>query len=128
MQILVHTDKNVKISDGMVEHVETEVGSALSRFSDQIHRVEVHLGDESAGKAGGGHNRCVIEARPNGKQPLAVTHHADSVGEAFNGAAHKLKTLVENRYEKMRDHKGAESIRHAEVDVDETLPTDDKPV
>jgi ribosome-associated translation inhibitor RaiA len=115
VQIQVHTDKYVTVSDGLVQHLEDQLESTLSRFSGQIAHVEVHLSDEKAGGPGVSEKRCVMEARPAGKQPLAVTHHAESVGEACNGAAHKLKTLVENRFERLRDHKGAESIRHMEV-------------
>jgi ribosome-associated translation inhibitor RaiA len=114
VQIQVHTDKNVKVSDGMVQHVEDQVETALSHFRDQITRVEVHLSDEN-GRAGDADKRCMMEARPAGKQPVAVTHHAASVGEAYSGAAHKLKTVIESRYGRAKDHKGAESIRHLDV-------------
>src|SRR5829696_8201924 len=79
MQIQVHTDRNVDVSAGIIERIEAELESALSRFSDQITRVEVHLGDESAGRSGGADKRCMLEARPAGQQPVAVTHHAASV-------------------------------------------------
>jgi ribosome-associated translation inhibitor RaiA len=117
VQIQVHTDKNVTVTDGLVQHLEDQIGSSLSRFSGQISHVEVHLSDEKAG-ASLSDTRCVMEVRPAGKQPLAVTHHAASVGEACNGAAHKLKTAVENRYGRMKNHKGGESIRHLEVSDD----------
>jgi ribosome-associated translation inhibitor RaiA len=118
VQIQVHTDKNVKVSDGLVQHVEDQVEAALSHFRDQITRVEVHLSDENAGRSGDSDKRCVMEARPAGKQPIAVTHHAASVGEAYSGAAHKLKTVIESSYGRSKDHKGAESIRHLEVSDD----------
>ncbi|GAA1041424.1 HPF/RaiA family ribosome-associated protein [Virgisporangium ochraceum] len=120
MQIQVHTDKYVTVSDGLVQHLEEQLESSLSRFSGQIDRVEVHVSDEKAGGPGPSDMRCVMETRPAGKAPLAVTNHAETVGEACTGAVHKLKTLVENRYAKTKDHKGAESIRHLEV-VDEPI-------
>jgi ribosome-associated translation inhibitor RaiA len=115
MQIQVHTDKNVDVSDGMVQRIEAELESALSRFSDQITRVDVHLGDENAGRVGGSDKRCMMEARPAGKQSVAVTHHAASVGEACSGAVHKLETLIESRYGRSDNRKGGKSIRHLEV-------------
>jgi ribosome-associated translation inhibitor RaiA len=115
VQIQVHTDKNVTVSDGMVQRVEAELESALSQFSDQITRVEVHFGDENAGGSGGSDKRCMIEARSAGRRPVAVTHHAASVGEACSGAVHKLATLIGSRYERSRSHKGGDSIRHLEV-------------
>jgi hypothetical protein len=115
VQIQIHTDKNVTVSDGMVQRVEADLESALSRFSDQITRIEVHLGDENAGGAGGSDKRCMIEARSAGKQPVAVTHHAASVGEACSGAVHKLAALIGNRQGRSDSYKGGESIRHLEV-------------
>ena len=115
MQIQVHTDKNVTVSDGMVQRIETELESALSRFSDQITRVEVHFGDENAGGSGGSAKRCMIEARSAGQQPVAVTHHAPSVAEACSGAVHKLAALIGNRHERSNSHKGGDSIRHLQV-------------
>jgi ribosome-associated translation inhibitor RaiA len=115
MQIQVHTDRNVDVSDGMVQRIEAELGSALARFSDQITRVEVHLGDESGGRPGGLDKRCMLEARPAGQHPVAVTHHAASVGEACSGAVHKLETLLQSRYGRANNRKGGESIRHLQV-------------
>jgi ribosome-associated translation inhibitor RaiA len=115
MQIQVHTDRNVDVSDGMVQRIEAELESALSRFSDQITRVEVHLGDESAGRSGGTDKRCMLEARPAGQQPVVVTHHAASVGEACSGAVRKLETLLEGKSGRANNHKGGESIRHLQV-------------
>lgn len=115
MQIQVHTDRNVHVSDGVVRRIEAELESALSHFSDQITRVEVHLGDENAGKTGGADKRCMIQARPAGKQPVAVTHHAASVGEACSGAVHKLAALIESGYGRSDTRKGGDSIRHLEV-------------
>jgi ribosome-associated translation inhibitor RaiA len=115
MQIQVHTDRNVDVSDGMVRHIEAELESALSRFSDQVTRVEVHLSDESAGGSGGADKRCVLEARPAGQQPVAVTHHAASVGEAFSGAAHKIEAVLDSKHGRSDHRKGGDSIRHLEV-------------
>ena len=50
MQIQVNTDNNIEGRDELARRVEAGIEAALSRFSDQITRVEVHLGDESAGQ------------------------------------------------------------------------------
>ena len=52
MQIQVHTDTNIEGGDRLLGYVETEINAALSRFSDRLTRVEVHLGDENANKSG----------------------------------------------------------------------------
>jgi ribosome-associated translation inhibitor RaiA len=81
------------------------VESALNRFSDHITRVEVHLSDENSEKKGGEHDmRCVMEARLEGRQPIAVTHQAATVDEAVDGAADKLTRLIESTLGRLRDH------------------------
>jgi ribosome-associated translation inhibitor RaiA len=115
MQIQVHTDRNVDVSNGMVQRIENEVESALSRFVDQITRVEVHLGDESAGGSGGADKRCVMQARAAGRQPVAVTYHATTIGEACSGAVDKLAALLASRYGRADNQKGGDSIRHLDV-------------
>ena len=67
----------------------------MSHHKDQITRVEVHVGDENAHKGGQGTKRCMLEARLQGRQPLAVTHHADSLYQAVTGAADKLNRMID---------------------------------
>jgi len=52
------------------------VEAALKRFAERISRVAVRLGDENAAGSGQDGKRCMIEARLEGRQPTAVTHHA----------------------------------------------------
>ena len=75
MQVEVSTDHNIEGSDGLTSRVVAEVTATLSRFSDQLTRVEVHVSDENADKGGAADKKCVIEARPVGLQPVAVTDH-----------------------------------------------------
>lgn len=114
MQIQVNTDSNVEEHEDLVRLVESEVNSALSRFSDRLTRVEVHLGDESAGRSSADDMRCTMEARPARQQPVAVTHHADSLSEAYRGAAHKLAALLEKKFSRLDNRKGGASIRREE--------------
>lgn len=76
-----------------------------------ITRVQIHLGDENAGKSGAADKRCVMEARPAGRQPVAVTHKAATLEEACDGAAEKLGNLLESKFGRLDDRKGAASIR-----------------
>jgi hypothetical protein len=115
VQIQVNTDTNIDATDELVRTIDAELDSALSRFGDHITRVEVHIGDENAGKSDGVDKRCVLEARPAGQPPVVVTHHAGSVAEACSGAVQKLEKLLESKYGKSDQRKGSESIRHMEV-------------
>lgn len=103
MQIQVHTDNHIEGREALVSHVETVVGDTLRHFRDRLTRVEIHLGDENSGKAGGHDKRCVMEARPKGHPPVAVTEHAGSVHEAINGAARKLKAVLETTLGRLHD-------------------------
>ncbi|WP_244223481.1 hypothetical protein [Amycolatopsis circi] len=62
MQIQISTDKNVHGSEELIQRLEAELQSTLSRFSEHITRLEVHLSDEVSTGAGSVDRRCVIEA------------------------------------------------------------------
>ncbi|MFG1643515.1 hypothetical protein ACGFMK_24745 [Amycolatopsis sp. NPDC049252] len=53
----------------------------------------------------------MLEARPAGHPPVAVTHHADSVADACHGAVRKLEHVLETQYGRAWHHKGGETIR-----------------
>ncbi len=72
MQIQVHTDHNIEGREATATNVSEVVASALDRFSDRITRVDVHLSDENGDKSRGDDKRCMIEARVEGHQPVAV--------------------------------------------------------
>jgi hypothetical protein len=114
MQIQVNTDANMTGREALVARVQSDVGAALSHFAEHLTRVEVHLGDENAGKAGNADKRCMIEARPKGLPPVSVHHHAATLDEAWRAAARKLKGALDTRIGHLQDHKGAPTIRNAE--------------
>jgi len=103
MHIQINTGHNIEGHEALAAHVSGVVESAVGRFSDYLTRVEVHLTDEVGHKSGQDDKRCVMEARFQGRQPIAVTHHAGSVHQAVDGAADKLTRLVESTIERLRD-------------------------
>lgn len=104
MQIQTNTDSNIDGHEALSSHVSSTVENALERFSDHITRVEVQLSDENSGRKGGnGDMRCVMEARLEGRQPVAVTHEAATVEQAVDGAADKLHNLIESTLGRLRD-------------------------
>ena len=109
MQIQVNTDKTIANHAGLDDHVQTVVTNALHRFGEQITRVEVHLSDNLGQKSADGDNRCLMEARLTGLQPIAVSDHAATLHQAISGATDKLKRSIETAVGKLHDHK-----RHAE--------------
>ncbi|MDP3273572.1 MAG: HPF/RaiA family ribosome-associated protein [Deltaproteobacteria bacterium] len=96
MQIQVNTDKNIDGNEGLVAQVEASIRDALSLFSAHITRVEVHLSDENGAKNGQQDKRCMIEARMEGRQPTAVTCEAATLDKAIEGAADKMKTMLQS--------------------------------
>lgn len=103
MQIQVNTDNNFEGHEQFASHVRSVVESALTRFSERITRVEVHLSDDSGGKSGQADKRCVMEARLEGRQPTAVTHHAATADQAIDGAADKLARSIDRTLGRLRD-------------------------
>lgn len=95
MQIQVRSN-HIEGSVELQEWVSAAVEDRLGRFDDLLTRVEVHVGDENAQKAGAADKRCQIEARPKGHQPLSVTHKAESLELAVDGAAEKMHNALDH--------------------------------
>ena len=113
MQININTDKTIERHQGLDDHVETVVQAAVARFRDHITRVEVHLSDENSQKSADGGNRCMLEARLTGYQPIAVTEHSANLHQAISGAADKLKRAVDSALGRLHDkqmHKSPTSV------------------
>ena len=97
MQIQINTGHNINGRKPLDDQVRGSIESALIHFSGHITRVEVHLSDQNSDKKVG-HDamRCIMEARLEGHQPVAVTYQSTSIGEAIDGAANKLSRLIEH--------------------------------
>lgn len=103
MHIQINTDHNIAGREELAIHVKGVVEAALGRFSDRITRVEVHLSDQNGDKSGQDDKRCMVEARLEGRQPIAVTHQAASLDDAVEGAAEKLKRSLESTLGRLND-------------------------
>ncbi len=107
MQIQINTDHNIDGNEALAAYVISETEHALSRFSDHISRVEVHLSDENSDKKGGKDGlRCVLEARLEGRHPIAVTHQATTLDQAVKGALNKLSRLIESTIGRLGNKRG----------------------
>ena len=116
MQIQVNSDHNLKGGEPLSESVRATVEDALSYFSDRITRVEVHLGDENAGKSGNNDKRCMMEARLEGQPPIAVTEHAETIAQAIEGAAERLVHRLEHTLGRLQDRRRHENPAPLEGD------------
>lgn len=103
MNIQINTDNHITGREALLEQTEATVTSALGHLAKHITRVEVHLSDENGKKSGGRDMRCMMEARLEGHQPIAVTDESDSLDEAIAGAADKLKHSLDHTLGRLND-------------------------
>ncbi|MFN3986337.1 MAG: HPF/RaiA family ribosome-associated protein [Rhodocyclaceae bacterium] len=105
MQVQFNTDESVDGRAELGHHVDDVVRRVLGRFSEQVTRVEVHLSDVNGQKSGDNDKRCLMEARVSGRQPIAVTEQANTLHQAIDGAAQKLKRSLETTFGKLEDRR-----------------------
>lgn len=104
MIIQFNTDNNINSSEILRKPLINLISEELNRFNEHITRVEVHLSDEDGNKDGLNDKRCMLEARIEGKQPIAVISHAGSHEQAVSGAIDKLKASLETIFGRLRNH------------------------
>lgn len=104
MKIQFNTSNNIKESKYLRTSSALIIKDELSRFSDDITRVEIHLSDEDGHKDGQNDKRCSLEARIHGRQPIAVTNYANTHEQAINGAIEKLKSSLNTIFGRKKDH------------------------
>jgi hypothetical protein len=95
MTIQFETDKNINGTEPFTAPYVAQIESELGRFSDRITRVQVHLSDEDGHKDGLNTKRCLLEARLERRQPIAVSNQADTLDQAIGGALDKLTASLD---------------------------------
>lgn len=105
MKIQLNTDIHIDGTEALAAQVAATVDQALERFSAHITRVEFHLSEENGGKSGQQDQRCMLEARIEGRQRAAATEHAATLGRAVHGAAQKLVRLLDSTLGRLHDHR-----------------------
>jgi ribosome-associated translation inhibitor RaiA len=103
MQIQVNSGPNVHGGEDVNRRVQEIISASVDRFADRITRIEAHLSDENSAKGGSNDKRCVIEARVAGLQPIAVSHQAESMLLAIEGAAEKLQRALDSSLGRLND-------------------------
>jgi ribosome-associated translation inhibitor RaiA len=104
MQIQFNTDNNIKGSEELRRPLEETISRSLDRFSERITRLEVHLNDVNGNKGGRNDKRCLLEARLEGMQPVAVTNESDTHEGAVKGAVNKMKTALDTVLSRLRKY------------------------
>jgi ribosome-associated translation inhibitor RaiA len=104
LKIQLNTDKNISGDERLENYLSSLIQEKLFNFSDQIARIEVHLADENSQGKGRDDKRCMLEARIENRQPIAVTSHAHTVEKAVNDALDKLKASIEKIFGRLKNH------------------------
>lgn len=104
MLVQINTDRNIEGPEELATRVEAKIRSAADRYGNRLTRVEAHLGDENSGqKAAANDKRCLLEARAAGLRPIAVSHQADSLDLAIDGALDKLERALESTLGRLKE-------------------------
>ncbi len=94
MTIQLNTDNNLSLHEAFGNKLDDLLSEELRMYSENITRLEVHLSDENGSKEGLNDKKCLLEARLEGRQPMAVTGLADTYELAVNSAIDKLKASL----------------------------------
>ena len=104
MKIQFNTDKTNSGEERQEDYFNNLIENELKKFESNISRVEVHLSDKNGIKEGINTIECLLEARIEGKQPIAVSCQANSTELAVSGAIDKLKNALETIVGKMKNY------------------------
>ncbi len=103
MYIQINADKNLNVRDTFAKKLKTFISEKLQRFDENLTRLDVHFSDINGRKAGVMDKQCAIEARLNGKPPLAARALGDNYELALKGAIEKLMASLERITGKMKN-------------------------
>lgn len=118
MNIQVNTDRNIEGNAGLESYIQGSLADRLERYKSTLTRIEVHLSDVNAGKTSDDDKRCLLEARIANRQPIVVSHNADSVHQAFDGATDKLLRSLDSMVGKAKDRSTINDFNE-EVEADD---------
>ena len=94
---------DVSRTDTIDDYVHERVNKELAHFTDRVTRVEVHLHDDNGpSKSSTNDKRCTMEARPAGRQPLAVEHAGENLQKVIQETAGKLGRALTRVFDKAK--------------------------
>ena len=104
MTIQFNTDRHLTLHDEFRDKLNSVLAEKLSRFSDHITRLEVHLSDDNGSKTGLDDKKCLLEARVEGRPPIAVSAHANNYELAVDAAIDKIRSALDKVFDRLKDH------------------------
>ena len=96
MDFQFNTDNNIDGSQQVADSIESSLRDTLSRHTDQLTRLIVHVREETADRY-----TATLEARIEGQQPQAVTGTGGSVDGAAMDAGDKMQRLLKSHFGKL---------------------------
>lgn len=125
MKVQVNTSNDIENKETLERWASDYLNEHLARFEQDITSIEVQMTDENhAGKGGDVDKRCMMEARVNGRAPVAVTNFAPDQNLAFRGAADKLSHALDHAFGKLdrREHRVRDTIRRDPEVLEDVVP------
>jgi len=125
MKVQVNTSNDIENKDALERWAGDYLSEQLARFEQDITSIEVQMTDENhAAKGGGIDKRCMMEARINGREPIAVTNFAPNQNLAFRGATEKLMHALDHAFGKLdrREHRVRDTIRRDPEVLEDVSP------
>lgn len=125
IKVQVNTSNDIDNKDALERWASDYLNEHLARFGQDLTSIEVQMTDENhAAKGGGVDKRCMLEARVNGRAPVAVTNYAPDQNLAFRGAADKLASALDHTFGKLdrREHRVRDTIRRDPDVVADVVP------
>tara|TARA_R110002096_G_scaffold28336_20_gene85990 strand:+ start:7527 stop:7841 length:315 start_codon:yes stop_codon:yes gene_type:complete len=104
MNIQFNTDSNISGNEKLAAYISSTIDDELKIYRDQITRIEVHLSDETGDNNGQNNKRCMLEARLENIDPIAVTSHSNSIEESLSAALDKLKSSIKTILGRLNNH------------------------
>jgi hypothetical protein len=124
IKVLVNTSNDVDNKDALERWASEYLNEQMGRFEQELTSIEVQMTDENHAARGGGDKRCMLEARVNGRAPVAVTAFAADQNIAFRGACEKLAHALDHAFGKQdrREHRARDTIRRDPEVIEELVP------
>ena len=125
MKVQVNTSNDIENKETLERWAGEYLNEHLARFEQDLTSIEVQMSDENHGTRGGAvDKRCMMEARVNGRAPVAVTNYAPNQDLAFRGAAEKLAHALDHTFGKLdrREHRERDTIRRDPEVIEQRVP------
>lgn len=92
---------NLQSSSATDAWARRKLSGLLRRYRARMTAVDVHFEDVNGPKHGGNDTHCVMEARVNGRLPIAVRASSGDLYSAIDAAARKLESAIGKSVERI---------------------------